>query len=86
MQINWEEQLGSKTDCATQDSSAVKLTRDIEIKNKLTVTRGEEEGIMGVERTHGQEQRRVRSKVGGGDGRGGGDVGEEMETNVLKQQ
>ena len=63
----------------TKQTSKQNITRDIEIKNKLTVTRGEErEEIKGenkgrvinehVLRTHGQSQSRVGSRVGGGDG------------------
>ena len=54
----------------------------IEIKNKLTVTRGEVEGDFGriwpkgcqehVSRTHGQSQRGVGLNVGSRDGWGGG--------------
>ena len=72
------------------------MTRDSEIKNKLTVTRGEvgkdieEKRGKGfqehVQRTHGQNQRQVGSRVGSGDGSGGETGGGEMETTVLEQQ
>ena len=71
--------------------------RDIEIKNKLTVTRGEGGGgIWGgkggrvvkehVLRTHRQSQRGIGgSKVGGGDVCGGwGSGGGKMETTTTK--
>ena len=54
------------------------ITRDTEIKNKLTVTRGEvgedNEGKGGkvvkehVQRTQGQNQREIGLRVGSGDG------------------
>ena len=59
------------------------ITWDIEIKNKLTVSRGElggdgaGKGGKGfqehVQRTNGQSQRRVRSRVRSGDGWGHGE-------------
>ena len=57
------------------------ITRDIEIKNKLTVTRGDGEGIMGgKEKVHQgtcikdtwTKPKGVGSRVGGGVGWGGG--------------
>ena len=62
----------------TKQTSKKNITIDMEIKNKLTVTRGEVGGHNGgkggrvinehVLRTHGQSQSRVGSRVGGGDG------------------
>ena len=59
------------------------ITRDIEIKNNLTVTRGDVEGDNGEEagkgfqeqlyRTHGQNQEGVEAGEGGGDGWGWGE-------------
>ena len=59
------------------------MTRDIEIKNKITVNRGEVGGDNGEERgksfweqlsrTHGQNQGGMEAGEGGGDGWGGGE-------------
>ena len=68
----------------------------MEIKNKLTVTRGEgggrvwgKEGKGSSKGTHIKDTwtkpKRVRSRVGGGNGWCGGDLGE-MEITVLEQQ
>ena len=72
------------------------ITRDIEIKNKLKVTRGKVGGDNGrtvgkgfqehVQRTHGQNQRGVGSWVESRDGWEGGSGGGKMETTVLEQQ
>ena len=64
----------------------------MEIKNTLTVTRGELGWDKGekrggcqehVQRTHGQSQRRVGLRVGGGDGWVEGSGGVKMETTIL---
>ena len=71
------------------------ITRDIEIKNKLTVTRGEmggdNEGKGGrvlrnnykghMDKANGS----VGSGEGGGDGWGSGTSGEKIQTTVLQQ-
>ena len=59
------------------------ITRDIEIKNKLTLPRGEVGGDNGgkrgkgcqehVYRTHGRSQRGIELRVGGGNGCGRGE-------------
>ena len=60
------------------------MTRDIEIKNKLTVTRGEWGGDNGEGKREGLSRNMykghmdkakggLRSRVGGGDGWGGGE-------------
>ena len=63
-----------------KQTSKQNITRDIEIKSELTVTRGEVGNNNGgkggrvfqehVQMTHGQSQRGVRSRVGSGDGWG----------------
>ena len=72
------------------------ITRDIKMKNKLTITREEVRGDNGrkrrkgfqehVQRTYGQNQRGVGSRVGSKDGWSGESGGGKMETTVLDQQ
>ena len=52
------------------------------MKAKRTHIKGQEH----VQRTQGQRQRGVGSRVGGGDGWDEGSGGEKMETTVLEQQ
>ena len=75
-------------------ASKQNITRDIEIKNNLTVTRGGR-GIAGKKgegssqgtciKDPGQSQRRVGLRVGGGGGWGGGSGDRKMETTLLEQ-
>ena len=69
----------------------------MEIKTKLTVTRGEVEGDNGGQQRKGCQRTCIKDpwtkpkgvglRVGGGDGWGGGEHGGvKMETTVLKQQ
>ena len=80
---------------STKQTSKQNLTRDIENKNKLTVTRGEVGRDSGakrgkgfqehLQRTHGQNQRGLdQGWVVGMAGVWGS--GREMETTVLEQQ
>ena len=64
------------------------ITRDTEIKNKLTVTRGEVGGSWRGEKGQGFSEacRGIGSRVGNGDGWGAGSGRVEMETTVLEQQ
>ena len=80
---------------STKQTSKENITRDIEIKNKLTVTRGEWGGVNGKkgEGSSGNMYKGHMDKA-----KGGGDRGEEaymgragewcrnMETIVLEQQ
>ena len=75
-------------------ASKQNITRDIEIKNKLTVTRGAREGITRVEKEEVSSRNRYKGHMdkakGGESGRWGwlgvGSSGEKMETSVLEQQ
>ena len=66
-----------------------KITRDIEIKNKLTVTKGRSKGIIGG-KGEGFSGTSIKDtwtkpkggKIEGGNGDGGGG---EMDTTVLEQ-
>ena len=79
-----------------KQTSKQNITRDIDIKNKLTVARGEVREDNGGERREGcqgpsikdtwtKPKEGIGSRVGYGDGWGGGGVGK-METTVLELQ
>ena len=68
---------------STNQTSKQNRARVIEIKNKLTVTRGEGGGFSGTcTKDTWLKLKRKGSRVGSGDGW----VGGEMETTVLEQQ
>ena len=79
---------------STRQTSKLNITRDIEIKNKLTVTRGEVEGDNGRKKGKGchgtfikdtwTKQRGVGLRVAGGDGWDRGSAGGKMETSILE--
>ena len=64
----------------------------MEIRNKLTVARGDDGGKRGwiveehVWKTHGQSQRGLGLRVGGGVGWVWGNGAGKMETTVLERQ
>ena len=72
---------------STKEKSKQNITRDIEIKNNLTIAREERGGERGFQRTHGQNQ-------GGGWKQGrevglagvGGHGGDKMQTTVIEQR
>ena len=77
-----------------QQTNKLNITRDIEIKNKLTVTRGERGGLWGKGKGHQgtcikdtwTKPKGVGLRVGGEDGGVEGSSGGKMETTVLEQQ
>ena len=73
-------------------TSKQNVTRDIEIKSKLTVTRGDNRGKKGkghqgtCTKDPQTKPKQVGLRVGGVGGWGGGSGGRKIETTVLEQQ
>ena len=81
---------------STEEKSKQNIARDIEIKNNLTIARGERggdseergEGSTGatIKDTRTKSRGRVEEGEGGGFGWGGWRDGEKMQTTVIEQQ